>query len=176
MHIVAGRQFRHRRFLAKRLQRDLRLQLSRITPSLPWHARLLLLGLDPTLASCPNFGVHLWEQTSWRDTLGAAKALITQKVLAGEEVNLIYTKSWFDSERHLNRLRYQRLIYLDPDDRSYLVKDGTGRGAAYEPRKGDILINIDEKDLDFLGDELSKYDVIYEFDKGLGNGKLFAYR
>ena len=116
------------------------------------------------------------EQTSWRDTLGAAKALITQKVLAGEEVNLIYTKSWFDSERHLNRLRYQRLIYLDPDDRSYLVKDGTGRGAAYEPRKGDILINIDEKDLDFLGDELSKYDVIYEFDKGLGNGKLFAYR
>ena len=35
MHIVAGRQLRHRRFLAKRLQRDRRLQLSRITPSLP---------------------------------------------------------------------------------------------------------------------------------------------
>ena len=31
----------------------------RITPSLAWHARLLLLGLDPTLATCPNFGVHL---------------------------------------------------------------------------------------------------------------------
>ena len=59
MHIVAGRQLRQRRFLAKRLQRDLRLQLSRITPSLPWHSRLLLLGLDPTLASCPNSGVHL---------------------------------------------------------------------------------------------------------------------
>ena len=59
MHIVAGRQLRHRRFLAKRLQRDLRLQLSRITPSLPWHSRLLRLGLDPTLASCPNSGVHL---------------------------------------------------------------------------------------------------------------------
>ena len=29
MHIVAGRQLRQRRFLAKRLQRDLRLQLSR---------------------------------------------------------------------------------------------------------------------------------------------------
>ena len=60
MHIVAGRQLRHRRFLAKRLQRDLRLQLSRITPSLPWHSRLLLLGLDPTLASCPNSRVHLF--------------------------------------------------------------------------------------------------------------------
>ena len=60
MHIVAGRQLRHRRFLAKRLQRDLRRQLSRITPSLPWHSRLLLLGLDPTLASCPNSGVHLY--------------------------------------------------------------------------------------------------------------------
>ena len=59
MHIVAGRQLRHRRFLAKRLQRDLRRQLSRITPSLPWYSRLLLLGLDPTLASCPNSGVHL---------------------------------------------------------------------------------------------------------------------
>ena len=59
MHIVAGRQLRHRRFLAKRLQRDLRLQFSRRTPSLPWHARLLLLGLDPTFASCPNSGVHL---------------------------------------------------------------------------------------------------------------------
>ena len=59
MQIVAGRQLRHRRFLAKHLQRDLRLQLSRITPSLPWHSRLLLLGLDPTLASCPNSGVHL---------------------------------------------------------------------------------------------------------------------
>ena len=59
MHLVAGRQLRHRRFLPKRLQRDLRFQLSRITPSLPWHARLLLLGLDPTLASCPNYGVHL---------------------------------------------------------------------------------------------------------------------
>ena len=52
-------QLGHRRFLAQRLQRDLRLQLGRVTPSLLWHARLLLLGLDPTLASCPNFGVHL---------------------------------------------------------------------------------------------------------------------
>ena len=115
-------------------------------------------------------------QTSWRDTLVAAKSLIAKKLEAGEEVNLIYTESWFDSRRHLNRLRYQRLIYLDPDDRSYLVKDGTGRGAGYTPKKGDILINVDQKDLDFLGDELSKYEVIYEFDKRMGNGKLFAYR
>ena len=69
MHIVAGRQLRHRRFLAKRLQRDLRLQLSRITPSLPWHSRLLLLGLDPTLASCPNSGVHLFNLTIPSDAL-----------------------------------------------------------------------------------------------------------
>ena len=60
MDTVAGRQLRHRCFLAQSLQRDFRLQFSRITPSLPWQARLLLLGLDPTLASCPNFGVHLW--------------------------------------------------------------------------------------------------------------------
>ena len=60
MHIVTGRQFGHRRFLAKRLQRNLRLQLSGTTPSLPWHSRLLFLGLDSTLASCPNFRVHLW--------------------------------------------------------------------------------------------------------------------
>ena len=59
MDTVAGRQLRHRCFLAQGLQRDFRLQFSRITPSLPWQARLLLLGLDPTLASCPNFGVHL---------------------------------------------------------------------------------------------------------------------
>ena len=59
MDTVAGRQLRHRCFLAQCLQRDFCLQFSRITPSLPWHARLLFLGLDPTLASCPNFGVHL---------------------------------------------------------------------------------------------------------------------
>ena len=76
MHIVAGRQFRHRRFLAKRLQRDLRLQLSRITPSLPWHARLLLLGLDPTLTTCPNFGVHLWQMSF----IVRAEAFITQNI------------------------------------------------------------------------------------------------
>ena len=115
-------------------------------------------------------------QTSWRDTLVTAKSFMAQKLEAGEEVNLIYTTSWFDDERYLNRLRYQRLIYLEPDDHSYLVKDGAGRGRAYTPKRGDILINIDRRDLDFLGDELSKYELIYESEAGRGNGQLFAYR
>ena len=80
MHIVTGRQFGHRRFLAKRLQRNLRLQLSGITPSLPWHARLLFLGLDSTLASCPNFRVHLSLRVRPIRTTGArAKAPVLSK-------------------------------------------------------------------------------------------------
>ena len=77
MDTVAGRQLRHRCFLAQCLQRDFRLQFSRITPSLPWYARLLFLGLDPTLASCPNFGVHLcssWLAAVQRDARRAALA------------------------------------------------------------------------------------------------------
>ena len=34
-------------------------QLSWVIPSLPWHSRLLLLGLDPAMAACPSFGVQL---------------------------------------------------------------------------------------------------------------------
>ena len=51
-----------------------RLQLSGITPSLPWHSRLLFLGLDSTLASCPNFRVHLWITVQAAYTL--TKALV----------------------------------------------------------------------------------------------------
>ena len=42
------------------LQRDFRLQLSLVAPSLSWHSRFLLSDLDSTLTTCPKIGDHLY--------------------------------------------------------------------------------------------------------------------
>ena len=68
--VVPSDQRSHRRLFAESLQRDFRLQLSRVAPSLSWHSRFLLSDLDSTLASCPNF----WDHLSSRRTVTAGRA------------------------------------------------------------------------------------------------------
>ena len=60
MDVVPSGQLGHRRLFAESLQRDFRLQLSRVAPSLSWHSRFLLSDLDSTLTTCPKIGDHLY--------------------------------------------------------------------------------------------------------------------
>ena len=115
-------------------------------------------------------------QSSWEMTYQKVGEIARVKFEQGDEANIIYTKSWFANNRHLDRLRYHRLIYLDPSNHKYVVKDGIDPGAYYTPKKGDILINIDQSNLDFIEEELTNYKIIYEYEKGRGNAKIFEFK
>ena len=92
----------------------------------------------------------------------------------GDEVNLIYSKSWFRNRDHLRRLKYDRLIYLDPDTHAHIIFDGVDTGQNYIPKPGDFLLNIDTgKQLEKHSIDLSSYQLIYEYDPDLSNGKIY---
>ena len=93
----------------------------------------------------------------------------------GKDVNLIFTKSWFNLNRHLDRLRYDRLIFLDPTTKKYTIIDGINKDEPYIPQKGDFLINIDQNGLDFLGKSLDSYDLIYSYSEKVKNGRIYRY-
>ena len=55
---------------------------------------------------------------------------------AGDEINMIYSKSLFRNRDHLKRqLAYKRLIHFDLDKDEFLIIDGTDRGPAYQAKK-----------------------------------------
>jgi len=112
-------------------------------------------------------------QASWLAAFKEIKALSRERISAGKEVNLIFSKSWFNNHRYLDELRYDRLIYLNPDDHSYVVKDGLEKGSTYLPRTGDLLFFIDDRQPRGIKDVLQKYKLIYEFDKHLPNAKIY---
>ena len=103
------------------------------------------------------------KQNSWQQTFSKVDQLTKEAKQRGEDVNLIFTKSWFRRKRHLDRFKYDRLIFFNPETRSYTTVDGINRGESYTPRTGDFLINIDRVNTDFLGEELNKYKEIYRF-------------
>ncbi|MGB5834695.1 MAG: hypothetical protein WBG92_22280 [Thiohalocapsa sp.] len=115
-------------------------------------------------------------QSSWETTFNKVDEIAREKFATGDEVNIIYTKSWFNDGRHLDRLRYHRLIYLDPIDHNYVVKDGVNPGAHYKPKPGDIFINIDKDNLDFVENELQDLEMVYAYDEGRRNGRIYEFR
>ena len=68
---------------------------------------------------------------SWEQTIDSIDRLARQQKNHGQEVNLIYsTQSWFDKSRHLDRLRYDRLVEWDPGENKFI----TFKSKADKPR------------------------------------------
>ena len=83
---------------------------------------------------------------SWEDSYKKIDEITRSYFELGREVNLIYSDdSWFSDSRHLNRLRYHKLIEWNPGSNSFKVKDGIGAESniPYTPKQGDLFINID---------------------------------
>ena len=113
-------------------------------------------------------------QESWRSTYDKIDRISKLAKQNGDEVNLIYSKSWFRNRDHLRRLKYDRLIYLDPDTHAHIIFDGIDAGQNYIPKPGDFLLNIDTgKQLEKHSIDLSSYQLIYEYDPDLSNGKIY---
>jgi len=116
------------------------------------------------------------KQDSWLKTFNKIEDLTAKAKRRGEEVNLIFTKSWFRRKRHLDRFKVDRLIFLDPADMSYTTVDGIRRGESYTPKPGDFLISIDKGNLDFLEPELERYEPVYRYSRHKGNGRIYRFR
>lgn len=114
---------------------------------------------------------------SWEQTFDHVDKLTRELIREGKEVNLIYrSNSWFDFNRHLNRLRYDRLIEWNEGRRQFLVKDGANYKSVYTPESGDLFINIDRND-DIFPDVIDySFEKVFQFDHrftGLINGQVF---
>ena len=114
-------------------------------------------------------------QESWLKTIIEIDDITRETKRKGQEVNLIFTKSWFNRNRHLDRLRYDRLIFLDPESKNYSIIDGINKGKTYIPKKGDFLINIDQNGLNFLGETLESYEPVYKYSEKVKNGRIYRY-
>ena len=113
-------------------------------------------------------------QDSWVKTLDQMDKISQQALLDGDEINIIYSKSWFRNRGHLERLKYNRLVYYDLDSGSYTVMDGTGKGQAYIPKRGDFLLNIDTGNrLNDFGFDMSPYQKIWDYGEKKSNGKIY---
>ena len=115
-------------------------------------------------------------QAAWYGAYRKARRLVTEKTENGEEVNLIYTKSWFNDGRHLDRLHYDRLVYFDPEARTYVVTAGAGKGSSYQPKSGDLLLLIDHRGLPVLGQELQHYAPVFVYDQRRDDGRIYEYK
>ena len=113
-------------------------------------------------------------QDSWIKTLDQMDQISQQALVDGEEINIIYSKSWFRNRGHLERLKFNRLVYYDLDLQTYTVMDGTGKGSSYEPKPGDFLLNIDTgRRLKEYGFDMSSYQKIWDYSDKQSNGKIY---
>ena len=114
-------------------------------------------------------------QDSWVQTLNQMKRVSREARKAGDEINMIYSKSLFRNRDHLKRqLAHNRLINFDLDKDEYLIIDGTDKGSVYQPQKGDFLLNIDTgKRLFNDGLDMSPYQKIYDYESDVSNGKIY---
>ena len=115
------------------------------------------------------------KQNSWQQTFKKVDQLTKEAKRRGEDVNLIFTKSWFRRKRHLDRFKYDRLIFFNPETQAYTTVDGINSGESYTPQTGDFLINIDRGNTNFLGDELNKCKEIYRFSPKKSNGWIYRF-
>ena len=156
--------------------RDRNLQATKIVAASGWIASLGLIGTEHLVRVDFHHRINKMQesQESWRSTYDEIDRLSKLAKQNGHEVNLIYSKSWFRNRDHLRRLKYDRLIYLDPDSHSHIVFDGIDRGQPYVPKPGDFFLNIDTgKQLKKHNIDLNSYQLIYEYDPGLSNGKIY---
>ena len=116
------------------------------------------------------------KQASWLKTFNKVHTITRDTKRRGEEVNLIFTKSWFRRKRHLDRFHYDRLIFLNPKKNTYSIVDGINKGEKYTPKQGDLLINIDKGGLGFLGQTMESFEPIYRYSKNVKNGRIYRYR
>lgn len=116
-------------------------------------------------------------QLSWQTTLQETIRLAQATKEKGEPVNLIFSKSWFKHSEYLRSLPFDRLIYIDPDTRETRVIAGINKGAIYQPQRGDYFLNIDSgRKLKKYNINLSAYDLIYDFNPSLSQGKIYRHR
>jgi hypothetical protein len=114
-------------------------------------------------------------QQSWLQAYRAIDAVTAPIKARGEAVNLIYSKrSWFSTKRHLNRLRFDRLIEFNPERNLFSVEEGIGKGEAYTPLPGDVLFSID-KGPDTLPQDLLQgpHAVLYKDRNNQSNGRIY---
>ena len=147
-----------------------------------------VLGMTSVLTASTLIGIeHLerrnfWNRTSkmrisqdsWVKTLDEMKKISRKARENGDEINIIYSKSWFRNRDHLKQLTYHRLIYFDLEKNEYLIMDGAGKGSNYTPEKGDFLLNIDTgKRLRESGYDMTLYQKIWDYDADKSNGKIY---
>ena len=111
-------------------------------------------------------------QQKWQSTFEQLDHLLKQRREAGQPRNLIFMQTWFDRSEY-DRLPYERLIELNPDQVTYTVIDGIGAGQTYNPSPGDLLANIDKRKLSELGNESQRYAAIYRFRPGMNYGAIY---
>lgn len=135
----------------------------------------LLIGVEHLQKQSFAAAVHdvTHKQATWEKAYNATRRRLKAARSDGKEVNLIYTDSWFTRKRHLDKLPFNRLIFLDPATNIYTVLDGRGKGEAYKPQSGDYLINVDRDNLAELVDDLSDYTKIYSADNNVEYGNLY---
>ena len=111
-------------------------------------------------------------QQKWQSTFEKLDQLLRERRESGQPRNLIFMPTWFGRSEYA-RLPYQRLIELNHDRGTYTVIDGIGAGQAYSPKPGDLLANIDKRELAVLGEESQRYREIHRFRPGMNYGAIY---
>ena len=83
----------------------------------------ILIGVDHLQKDNFSSAVHRVsrKQVIWESAYNATRRRLKSARSNGEEVNLIFTDSWFTRRRHLDKLPSNRLIFLDPIKSNYIV-------------------------------------------------------
>ena len=98
--------------------------------------------LQPSFLSTFHSTRH--QQASSLKTYQHVEELAQKTKQIGNDVNIIYSdKSWYSRKRHLDRIKYDRLIEYDSQAETFRIKDGINKDSIYDPKPGDIIINID---------------------------------
>lgn len=115
---------------------------------------------------------------SWEEAYKEIDELTRQLKKENNEVNIIYTsESWFSKSRHLDRLRYDRLIEWNYREKVFKVRDGIGEKSSYKPQLGDIYINIDRDERILPAIPGYEYKKVYQFahkNSGRVNGQIYS--
>ena len=138
----------------------------------------ILIGVDNLQKDNCSSAVHRVSrrQVTWESAYNTTRRRLKSARSNGEEINLIFSDSWFTRRRHLDRLPFNRLIFLDPIKSSYIVLDGKCQGKEYMPQTGDYLINIARSNLQELVHDLDAYEKVYSANKNIKYSNLYRHK
>ena len=115
-------------------------------------------------------------QNSWRATLDQADTFAREARSKGEPVNLIFTKSWFKHSDTIKRLPFDRLVYLDPEEKEYKILEGRNRKQIYQPQPGDLFLDIGSGNkLKKYGIDVSRLELLYTYNPKISNGRIYRW-